>query len=119
MLKMLPNMALRQLGWRFVWTVYFKSTVKTENIEEAFEDGMNKKVVENDDVEYAAKHGIEKTWVEIRVYVENIVKTEHFVTVFSTSTRTSTSIFPMPCLEASSTSSVLTISNSFCFQLHL
>ena len=96
-----------------------KSTVKTENIEEAFEDGMNKKVVENDDVEYAAKHGIEKTWVEIRVYVENIVKTEHFVTVFSTSTRTSTSIFPMPCLEASSTSSVLTISNSFCFQLHL
>ena len=102
-----------------MWTVYFKSTVKTENIEEAFEDGMNKKVVENDDVEYAAKHGIEKTWVEIRVYVENIVKTEHFVTVFSTSTRTSTSIFPMPCLEASSTSSVLTISNSFCFQLHL
>ena len=87
--------------------------------DEAFEDGMNKKVVENDDVEYAAKHGIEKTWVEIRVYVENIVKTEHFVTVFSTSTRTSTSIFPMPCLEASSTSSVLTISNSFCFQLHL
>ena len=116
---MLPNMALEQLGWRFVWTVYFKSTVKTENIEEAFEDGMNKKFVENDDVEYAAKHGIEKTWVEIRVYVENIVKTEHFVTVFSTSTRTSTSIFPMPCLEASSTSSVLTISNSFCFQLHL
>ena len=89
-----------------MWTVYFKSTVKTENIEEAFEDGMNKKVVENDDVEYAAKHGIEKTWVEIRVYVENIVKTEHFVTEFSTSTKISTSISHAPCLEASSTSSV-------------
>jgi hypothetical protein len=106
MLKMLPNMALRPLGWRFVWTVYFKSTIKTENIEEAFEDGMNKKVAKNDDVEYAAKHGIKKTWVEICVYVENRDKTEHFVTAFSTSTRISTSIFPTPCLEASSTSSV-------------
>ena len=67
---MLPNMALRQLGWRFVWTVYFKSTVKTENIEEAFEEGMNQKVAKNDDAEYAAKHGIEKTWVEICVYVD-------------------------------------------------
>ena len=83
-----------------LWTVDVKSTVKTENIEEAFEDRMNKKVAKNDDVEYASKHGIEKTWVE------NKVKTEHFVTVFSTSTRISTSIFPTPCLEASSTSSV-------------
>ena len=89
-----------------LWTVDVKSTVKTENIEEAFEDRMNKKVAKNDDVEYASKHGIEKTWVEICVYVENKVKTEHFVTVFSTSTRISTSIFPTPCLEASSTSSV-------------
>ena len=96
-----------------------KSIVKTEDLEDAFEDGINKKVAKNDDVEHAAKHGNEKTCVEICVYVENIVKTEHFVTVFSTSTRTSTSIFPMPCLEASSTSSVLTISNSFCFKLHL
>ena len=106
MLKMLPNIALGPLGWRFVWTAYFKSTIKMENSEEAFEDGMNKKVAKNDDVEYAAKHGIKKTRVEIRVYVENIVKTEHFVTEFSTSTRISTSIFPASCLEASSTSSV-------------
>ena len=77
MLKMLPNMALRPLGWRFVWTSQFKSTIKTENIEEAFADGMNKKVAKNDDVEYAAKHGIKKTRVEIHVYVENTVKTEH------------------------------------------
>jgi hypothetical protein len=56
-----------------LWTVDVKSTVKTENIEEAFEDRMNKKVAKNDDVEYASKHGIEKTWVE------NKVKTEHFV----------------------------------------
>ena len=38
---------------------------------------MNKKVAKNDDVEYAAKHGIKKTRVEIHVYVENTVKTEH------------------------------------------
>ena len=74
---MLPNMALRPLGWRFVWTSQFKSTIKTENIEEAFADGMNKKVAKNDDVEYAAKHRIKKTRVEIHVYVENTVKTEH------------------------------------------
>ena len=66
---MLPNMALRQLGWRFVWTVDVESTIKTENIEEAFKDGMNKKVAKNEDVEYAAKRGM----VDICVYVENIV----------------------------------------------
>ena len=70
------------------------STVKTENFEDAFEDGINKKVAKNDDVEYAAKHGIEKTCVEIRVYVENIV--------FSTSTRISISIFSTQCLATSS-----------------
>ena len=81
-------MALRQLGWRFVFRV------KTENFEDAFEDGINKKVTKNDDVEHAAKHGIEKTCVEIHVYLENIV--------FSTSTGISISIFSTPCLATSS-----------------
>ena len=71
-----------------------KSTVKTENFKDAFEDGINKKVAKNDDVEYAAKHVIEKTCVEIRVYVENIV--------FSTSTRISISIFSTQCLATCS-----------------
>jgi hypothetical protein len=70
------------------------STVKTENFEDAFEDGINKKVAKNDDVEYAAKHGIEKTCVEIRVYLKNIVS--------STSTRISISIFFTQCLATSS-----------------
>ena len=52
-----------------MWTVDVESTIKTENIEEAFKDGMNKKVAKNEDVEYAAKHGM----VDICVYVENIV----------------------------------------------
>jgi hypothetical protein len=71
-----------------------KSTVKNENFKDAFEDGINKKVAKNDDVEYAAKHVIEKTCMEIRVYVENIV--------FSTSTRISISIFSAQCFAISS-----------------
>jgi hypothetical protein len=43
------------------------------------------------------------------VDVDDLVKTKHFETVFSTNTQISTSIFSMPCLEASSTSSVLSI----------
>ena len=81
-------MALRQLGWRFALKV------ETENFEDAFEDGINKKVAKNDDVEYAAKHVIEKTCVEICVYLKHIV--------FSTSTRISISIFSTQCLATSS-----------------
>jgi hypothetical protein len=118
--------------------------------EEAFEGGVNEKIVETNDA-IGAKHGTEKTgwifvWVlEIQfklrisrkhlkrminlrmrmlsmllnmalrglggvcVDVEDLVKTEHFETVFSTITRISTLIFSMPCLAASSTSSVLSI----------
>ena len=66
---MLPNMALRPLGWRFVWTSQFKSTIKTDNIEEAFADGMNEKIAETED---AVKKGIEKPGVQI--HAENAVK---------------------------------------------
>jgi hypothetical protein len=115
--------------------------------EEAFEGGVNEKIVENK-VAIDAKHGIEKTgWIlvwmlkiqfKLRILkkhlkrmrkvwmrmlrmllsmalrglggvcvdVEDLVKTEHFETVFSTNIQISTSIFSVPCLEALSTSPV-------------
>jgi hypothetical protein len=43
------------------------------------------------------------------VDVDDLVKTEHFETVFLTNTQISTSIFSMPCLKASPSSSVSSI----------
>ena len=59
---------------------------------EAFEDEMNVNIDKTEDVEDAAKHGIEKIEVEIRLIVENKVSKHLVLTKSSTSTQSPSSL---------------------------
>ena len=68
---MTPQYPQFELWWSTLFSV---SIIPASNVsnEEAFEGGMNENSVETKDI-IAAKHGIEKTGVDIRtVYIENI-----------------------------------------------
>jgi hypothetical protein len=70
-LLMTPQYPQFELWWSTLSSV---SIIPASNVsnEEAFEGGMNENSVETKDI-IAAKHGIEKTGVDIRtVYIENI-----------------------------------------------